>query len=363
MQNLSKEQAQRRTDQILAFRQELAQLQNENIASLDEVQLRAISDHHELLLQRFTETLDVDRTIQSKQLSLGMRIASLLGALAFAASVYFLFYHFWGYFTTVLQVGVLITAPMVTYVATIFLAARERTGYFSKLLAMISFACFVLNITMLGQIFNITPSDNAFLAWAAFAFLLAYQCNVRLLLVAGILCVTGFLAARVGAWNGGYWLGFGERPENFLPAAVVLFLIPWWLTHRRFDGFAPIYRVFALSVLFIPILILAHWGNGSYFMLSNTMIEHTYQVAGFVLSAAVIALGIHRHWAEVVNTANVFFVIFLYTKLYDWWWEWLPKYVFFLIVGITAVVFLFVFMRLRRAMGTGLAGGAHVTVA
>ena len=31
---------------------------------------------------------------------------------------------------------------------------------------------FVLNIAMLGQIFNITPSDKALLPWAALAFLL-----------------------------------------------------------------------------------------------------------------------------------------------------------------------------------------------
>ena len=36
-----------------------------------------------------------------------------------------------------------------------------------------------------------------------------------------------------------------------------------------------------------------------------------------------------------VNTGVVFFVIFLYTKFYDWWWDLLPKYLFFLILGLT----------------------------
>jgi uncharacterized membrane protein len=48
-----------------------------------------------------------------------------------------------------------------------------------------------------------------------------------------------------------------------------------------------------------------------------------------------------------VNTGVTFFVIFLYTKFYNWWWEVMPKYLFFLVVGLSAVLLLFVFRRLR----------------
>jgi len=51
----------------------------------------------------------------------------------------------------------------------------------------------------------------------------------------------------------------------------------------------------------------------------------------------------------VVNTGVTFFVIFLYTKFYDWWWVLFPKYLFFLVVGLTAVLFLFIIKRLRQA--------------
>ena len=56
-----------------------------------------------------------------------------------------------------------------------------------------------------------------------------------------------------------------------------------------------------------------------------------------------------------VNTGVVFFVIFLYTKFYDWWWDLLPKYLFFLILGLAAILALLVLGRLRR----GYKGGAH----
>ena len=55
-----------------------------------------------------------------------------------------------------------------------------------------------------------------------------------------------------------------------------------------------------------------------------------------------------KGWPEVVNTGNVFFVVFLYTKFYQWWWEWMPKYLFFLVIGLTAILMLLVFKRLRN---------------
>jgi uncharacterized membrane protein len=301
------------------------------------------------VLGQLTKTFDIDRSQREKQLSLGMRIASFLGALAFAASVFFLFYQFWGKLSTSAQVVILISAPLLTFVATMLISWKDQSGYFAKLAGLVSFACFVLNISMLGQIFNITPSDKAFIVWGAFAFLLAYACEVRVLLAAGILCLIAFLSARMGTWAGMYWLYFGERPENFFPAAVLLLVIPQYIDHKRFSGFASIYRVFGLLTLFIPVLILSNWGAISYLVVDLDIIEGVYQVAGFVLSAAAIWFGIRKGWSDVVNTGNTFFVIFLYTKFYDWWWETLPKYLFFLILGLTAVLFLLILRRVRTA--------------
>jgi uncharacterized membrane protein len=55
----------------------------------------------------------------------------------------------------------------------------------------------------------------------------------------------------------------------------------------------------------------------------------------------------------VFNTGTVFFVIFLYTKFFDWWWESMPKYLFFLILGLLAILFLLVIRRLRGALMQG----------
>lgn len=347
MTTLSRTEAQQRADGIRVFRRELERLQQEGIAALTEQQRQAIAEHHDGLLAEYARVFDIDPDMQAKRLSLGMRIASFLGALALAASVFFLFYRFWGLFAATAQVAVLLLASLATFAATVWLDRKDASGYFTKIAALLAFACFVLNITMLGQIFNITPSDKAFLPWAAFALLLAYSFDLRLLLAAGILCIIAFVSARTGSWSGMYWLHFGERPENFFPAAAALLLVPQFIRHDRFAGFAVIYRVFGLLTLFLPMLVLANWGQWSYMRFNPDVIEGFYQVLGFVGSAAAMWLGARRNWAEVVNTGLAFFVIFIYTKFFDWWWEIMPKYLFFLVVGLSAVLLLLILRRVR----------------
>jgi uncharacterized membrane protein len=348
MQITSKVDAQRRVDQIGHFQAELQQLEQEAVLSLDDQQHQAVNRYHEELTAHLASAFDVDSNLREKRLSLGMKIASFLGALGLAASLFFLFYQFWGLFSTEVQVTILIAAPFVGMALTIFFAQREKTGYFSKLAGLAALACFILNLSMLGQIFNITPSPNAFLVWAVFAVLLAYAADARLLLAMGILLFASFMSAKVGTWSGWYWLNFSERPENFFPVAVLLFLVPL-IPHTKVSGFAVIYRVLSMLLLFLPILVLSNWGRVSYLPLDRDNIEALYQIAGFLFSAGAIWLGIRRGWQDVVNTGNIFFTIFLYTKFYDWWWEWMPKYLFFLLIALVAILMLLVFKRLRNA--------------
>lgn len=269
----ARRQAQQRADDIRVFRAELARLQAAGVVDLGADAQQAIVAHHAALLADYAAAYDIDLDGRGRQLSLGMRVASFLGALALAASVFLLFYQFWGRFAETAQVVILILSALASLGLTVALQGRDGSGYFSRLAALLAFACFVLNISMIGQIFNITPTDTALLPWAAMAFLLAYVCDLRLLLAAGICCVIAWFQARVGAWHGVYWLHAGERPENFFPVAALLFVFPWLVAHRRLPGFAATYRVFGLLCLFIPLLILSHRGWASHLDLDPDLIE------------------------------------------------------------------------------------------
>ncbi|HEX5056273.1 MAG TPA: DUF2157 domain-containing protein [Gammaproteobacteria bacterium] len=345
----NKTAAQQRVDRIAAFHAELDALEQAGLLTIDPLQKAAITAYHQVLQQQLQQRFDVDLNQGSKQLSRGMQIVSFLGALALAASVFFLFYQYWGYMSTVLQCALLLAAPLLTLGAAIYIRRREQTGYFAKLAALISFACFVLNLSMLGQIFNITPSPNAFLVWGVYAALLAYALDVRLLLACALFCVAGFLAAEIGSWSGMYWLGFGERPENFLLPTLIAFCVPWFFNHDRHCGFVSIYRVLSMIGFFVAVLILSNWGAISYLRWPASIIEGLYQTVGFATSAAAIWLGMRMRWPQVMVTGNVFFALFLYTKFFDWWWGWMPKYIFFFLIGLTAILALLVFKRLREA--------------
>lgn len=342
----SKSEAQQRADRIQSFDQELACLEKGGILRLTHEQRDAVAAYHADLLKEFALHFDIDTSTTARQMSMGMRIVSFLGALAFSAAVFFFFYRYWGLFSTSVQSTILVAAPLLILSGVEFAARRERTLYFASLISLVAFAAFVLDLSMLGQIFSITPSQNAFLVWGVFALLIAYTYHLRLMLVAGLACLMGYLAASMGTWSGMYWLSFGERPENFIVAGALIFAAAF-VPQRRYAEFLPSYRIFGLLALFIAILVLSHWGMGSYLPLPPKQIENGYQISGFILAGLVIWLGIRRSWHGVVNLGSTFFVIFLYTKFYDWWWEWLPKYLFFLVLGGIAVGLLFVLRRMR----------------
>jgi uncharacterized membrane protein len=111
--------------------------------------------------------------------------------------------------------------------------------------------------------------------------------------------------------------------------------------------------VFGLLTLLLAVLVLGNWGYGSYLTWDADIVEGFYQLVGFALSGLAIYWGIRKQMGEVFNTGTVFFVIFLYTKFFDWWWESMPKYLFFLILGLLAILFLLVIRRLRKALLQG----------
>jgi hypothetical protein len=345
----SRQQAQARVDAIRAFQAELQRLEDGGVLTLSPDQRRSLAIHHAGLIAQYQTAFDVDRTAEAKQLSVGMRLASLFGALALSASVYFLFYQFWGRLGTTTQVVILVGAALGTFALTMMLRARDVSGYFTNLAAMVAFACFVLNVSMLGQIFNVTPSYVAFASWATLAFLLAYTCDSRLLLTAGMICAVVFVTAWIGTWTGAYWLSSLQRLENFFPAALILFLTPLVVAHAHRPSFPAPYRIAGLLAFLGPAIILSNWGDGSHLGLAKDSIEALYQAVGFLASVGAIALGVRRGWSEVLNIGVTFFVVFLYAKFVDWWWASMPKYLFFLLIALASVLVLFVLRRLRAS--------------
>ena len=349
-----KREAQQRADSIRVFRAELARLEREGVLVLSEEQRLAVNHHAERTLAALAEQFDIDLGESQKQVSWAMRIASTIGGLALCASVVLFFYRFWGALATPAQVAVLAAGPVALVFAADFAARRERTLYFASLIATVAFAAFVLNLNVLGAIFNLTPSPGAFLAWGLFGLALGWHLRVRLPLAAGVVCLMIWLAAVVTSWTGSYWGGVMDAPEPLILAGTLVVAAGLM---RRGTGaeFPALFVVLGMTATFVAMLALSSRAASSYLPLSAQNAGTLYQFLGMLASAAAIRYGIARGFQAMVNLAAGFFVVFLYVRLAQWWWDWMPKYLFFLIIGFLSLGLLAAFRKLRSRLVEGRA--------
>jgi uncharacterized membrane protein len=342
--------AQQAADRIRLLRDELASGEVRSVLDLTPDQRQRFDDWSRAKLAALAEQFDVDTSISQKRVSWGMRIASTLGALAICAAVVLFFMRYWGYLETWAQLAIVILTPMVLLAGAELMARRERTRYFTGLLALVALASFIMNLAVVGSIFNITSTERALLPWGAFAMVLAYRYGLRLMLALGLMLLVSYAAAAFDAQMGYHWLDFYHRPEHFLLLGLIVFALPFYLKHSKNTDFAAVYRLVGALTIFIAILSLAEWGGPSYLPWDTDNVERIYEIIGLILSAVAIWLGIVRNWNGIVNTGAAFFTIFLFTRLYHWWWNWMPRYLFFATIGAMGIVLVLTFKRVHRRL-------------
>lgn len=342
--------AQQAADRIRTLRQELASEEMQSVLALTPEQRSRFDEWSRAKLAALSQQFDIDTTASQKRVSWAMRIASTLGALALCAAVVLFFTRYWGYLDTPVQLAIVILTPLLLLAGAEVAARRERTPYFTGLLALVALASFILNLAVVGSIFNITSTEGALFAWGAFAMVLAYRYGLRLMLALGLVLVMSYIAAAYTAKMGYHWLDFYDRPEHFLLLGLFVFAVPFYWKHSRNTGFPPVYRLIGSLTFFIAILSLAEWGVPSYLPWETIGIERFYEIAGLIISTAAIWWGIVRNWNGLVNTGAAFFIIFLFTRLYHWWWDWMPRYLFFAVIGVLGIALVLAFRRVRGRM-------------
>jgi uncharacterized membrane protein len=341
---------QQRADRLRTFQRELAELEREGVIELTPEQRARLDAHIEKTMAVLASQFDVDTTESQRQISLGMKIASALGGIALCAAVILFLARYMGYWPTPLQVSVLVAIPILLTIGAEFAARREKTLYYAALISIVAFAAFVANLSMLGTIFNLAPTPNALAVWGLFGLALAYHFGIRLVLAAGLVSMLGWITATTNSWRGWWWVEFERRPEEVMLAGLLLAAIPLFIKHHGRQDFPAVYRLVGMIAFFVPMLFLSAQGQYSYLPLEDKAVEHFYQMFGVVAAAAAVWIGIRRGWSGVVNTGIAFFTIFLFFRLIDWWWDWMPKYLFFLLIGLVALGLVAVFKRLRGRM-------------
>jgi hypothetical protein len=172
-----------------------------------------------------------------------------------------------------------------------------------------------------------------------------------LLLAGGLAAAMGYVMSAIAAAAGLDWTVSLARPEPLLVLGACAIAAAFWRPAVRAEGFARTFRLVGVAALLLPLLFLSTWPEVfSYQLLPVGVLHAVYDVAGFVLPIAAAWFGIRRRWPEMANAASGFLVLFVYAKCFDWWWDVMPRYLFFLMLGGLAIGTMVVLAKLRLRM-------------
>ncbi len=135
-----------------------------------------------------------------------------------------------------------------------------------------------------------------------------------------------------------------------LPAAVIIYSVPWGTARQNRSDFDAVYRLCGAGAGLLALMIVSQSPDLACSTLSAGTLATSYQIAGVLLAAAIVFHGLRLGQSALVNLGAVGFVVFLYVRLHAWFWDWLPKYLFCLLVALTALALVLVFRRLRVRM-------------
>ena len=347
MDTRARQKARKRIKQIEAFREELEELERERALTLTPEQRSRLEAHLEGSVAELKAEFDVDVTSSARWISWGVLVATFLGGAAFCAALVLFLHRIWGALTPVGHSLILLAIPLLLLAAAEFSSRKKGRLYHTALLAIAATAGFIVGTSSLVGIFNVVPSAHLLLAWGSFALLLAHAYGLRLLLAVGLHLLSSYTAALIAMGEGALWINFFERPESLIPSALLIYFLPAFAYRRDRHDFGFVCRLCGAATVFAALLLLSFAGFNSYVGFPERTIETFYQFVGLLLSAGVVGHGIRLARIGLVNLGALAFVVFLYVKLYGWWWDWMPKYLFFLLIGLIAVLLLFVFHRLR----------------
>ena len=337
-----------RAQRILAFREEVATLQDEGVVGRDGELLAKVTAHHDAILADISAREDVDFTRSEARLSTGMRIATVLGAAALSAA--------WGFFVAAAwddlarggRLALVAIPPILLTLGTAYAARRESSGYVASIVATVAAIAFAVNLTALGVLYDLPDSRRIFLAVGTFAMLLAYGYGLAMPLLIGIGGIGGWLWSLAAIPQGRWWDGVFGQLEFLALLGAVAMLIPA-LTRKGPPSFALVWRAVGATGMVVALLFLGLTADASFFDGANDdVVEGIYQLLGGVAFTVMVWQGLVRDRTELVRAGTVGLALLLLFRMVDWFWDWIPKWLFFLVVGGIAFGALLLLRRLRR---------------
>ena len=356
--------------------------------------------------------------VHERKLGRGVSILINLGAIILAAGLIIFFASNWIEFGRAAKIASLFALTLFFYLVGFELTQEGRWNFPKLGLALIFLGCvmFGVDILLLALIYDLTAEHAWALMMDAAAWLaIAYLVRSRLVLFLGLIGVVSWFGAEVGYLWGGYWIYLG-RPLHFIGLGACLVAMAGIHGWRGQRSFAAPFALVGLLLIYLSTLILSifdvqkgfraeAWSApvavwlmliGPYlFVLAALVFIHVrwqrtrmtdppalvvlFLLALMLLSSVIawtpgprefwfillltlftsagIYLGIAWESSVFLNTSIVFFALNVYTRFYEYFWDAMPKSLFFIIGGATLIAGGIWVERIRRRLVQRFAGG------
>lgn len=341
---------QRRARRIRAFRDECDALAREGVFAPTPAQQEALDTYHGRLLASLARQFDVDLTDTQHSLSLGLRLTTIVAAAALSIGALLVLRRFWGFLVAPAQVAVAIVAPVAAFLALDWSARSPRRQRVTSVLVLVAVAAVVANVEILGTLFGFAPSPVALLLHGVVGVALAYAYGSRIALVAGAGCLTVFAMTLPVAWQGAWWDESLRRPETALLVGLVFIAASSLEGPRR--EFGAWWRGIGCAVTAAALVLLSVDGTMTWLPSTEERpVEVAYTISAFAAGLAMIVIGARRRWMDVSMCGAVLVLVMLLAQYFEWWWRYVPQWLFFLVVGAAALGTGLLLTRVRRLGG------------
>lgn len=334
-----------------------------------------------------------------RKLGRGVTILINLGAIVLGAGLLVFFASNWVEFGRAAKIGSLFALTLFFYIAGFELTQAGRWSFPKLGLALIFLGCvmFGADIVLLALIYDLTAEHawSLLMDWVAWLSV-AYLVRSRLILFLGLIGIVGWFGAEVGYCWGTYWLYLG-RPFHFIGLGACLLAVAGLHAWRGERGFAAAWALVGLLLIYLSTLVLSIFDVQKHVRLDVATAPTTVwllliapyllAVAGLVvvhlrwrrtaltdppvlltmflllfmtlaaglattpdprelwfvllltgLTSAGIYLGIAWESPVFLNTSLVFFAVNVYTRFYEYFWDAMPKSLFFIVGGSALIL-------------------------
>ena len=335
-----------RARQVLTWREEEAALAREGVVRADDPTLTAIRAHHDALLAGFASAGNVDLTREEERLSAGMRLATMLGAAALSIAWAMLASSLWQGLGPAAKLAMVWVPALALLPATGVAALREPSGYIANIVGTVG----TIAMAMAGfATFDMHGMDSPripFLLFGAYGLFVAYRYRLVLPLLVAIVGAGAFVWSLEAMLLRSPVNDTFEHLEPLILVGLGAYLVG---ATRRGDppAFSLVWRLAGIVAMVFPLLLLGLTTDGSWFGRGHTS-ELIYQLVGLLAFVAMVWLGLRRDDVILARGGATALVLFLFFRMVDWFWEAIPDWLFFLLMGGLAFGVLLVLRAVRE---------------